>query len=112
VSELGCLVPIMNIELLKYSPVEIKIRFLHIIYICWKMHKIPDEWTRGEIFPDFKKGNGRDCNNYRGISLLNVAYKVCAKIITRRLNIINEYILSEEQCCFTKDVHVLWYIYD
>jgi sorting nexin-29 len=47
-------------------------------------------------------GNRRDCNNYRGISLLNVAYKVYALIVTRRLNVINEYILSEEQCGFRK----------
>jgi hypothetical protein len=33
---------------------------------------------------------------------MNVAYKVHAKIITRRLNIINEYILTEEQCGFRK----------
>jgi hypothetical protein len=36
------------------------------------------------------------------ISLLNVAYKVCAKIITRRLNVINEYTLSEDQFGFRK----------
>jgi hypothetical protein len=66
------------------------------------MHKIPDEWTREVICPIFKKANKWDCNNYRGISLLNVAYKVYANIITRRLNIINEYILSEEQCGFRK----------
>jgi hypothetical protein len=72
----------MNIELLKYAPVEIKVRFLHVINICWNMHKIPGEWIRGVICPIFKKGNRRDCNNCRGISLLNVAYKVYAKIIT------------------------------
>jgi sorting nexin-29 len=92
----------MNIELLKYTPVEIKVRFLHIINIYWNMHKIPYERTRGVIFPVFKKGNRWDCNNYRGISLLNVAYKVYAKIITRRLNIINKYTLSKEQCGFHK----------
>jgi E3 ubiquitin-protein ligase DOA10 len=27
-----------NIELLKYVPVEIKVRFLHIINLCWNMH--------------------------------------------------------------------------
>jgi sorting nexin-29 len=54
------------------------------------------------ICPIFKKGNRRYCNNYRGISLLNVAYKVYAKIITQRLNMINEYILSEEQYGFRK----------
>jgi hypothetical protein len=45
----------MNIELMKYAPVEIKVRFLHIINMCWNMHKIPDEWTRGVICPIFKK---------------------------------------------------------
>jgi hypothetical protein len=92
----------MNIEFLKYAPVEIKVRFLHIINICWNMHTVPDEWIRGVICLSLKKGNKRDCNNYRGINLLNVAYKLYAKIITRRFNIINEYILSEEQCGFQK----------
>jgi hypothetical protein len=45
----------MNIELLKYASVEIKVRFLHIINICWNMLKISDEWTRGVICPIFKK---------------------------------------------------------
>jgi hypothetical protein len=80
----------MNIELLKYAPVEIKVRFLHIINMCWTMHKIPDECTRGLNFPIFKQGNRWDFNNYKGISLLNAAYKIYAKISTRRLNIINE----------------------
>jgi hypothetical protein len=66
------------------------------------MHKIPDEWTRGVICPIFKKVKRWYYNNYRGISLLNVAYKVYAKFITRRLNVINEYMLSEEQCGFCK----------
>jgi hypothetical protein len=92
----------MNIELLKYVSVEIKARFLRIINICWNMHKILDEWTRGVICPIFKKGNILDCNNYRGISILNVAYKVYAKIVTKRMNIINEYILSKEECGFHK----------
>jgi sorting nexin-29 len=66
------------------------------------MHKILDGWTRGVICPIFKKRNSWECNNYKGISLLNVAYKVYAKIITRRLNIINGYTLPEEQCGFRK----------
>jgi hypothetical protein len=52
--------------------------------------------------PYFQKGNKRDCNNYRGTSLLTVAYKVYAKIITQRLNTIKEHVLSEEQCEFRK----------
>jgi hypothetical protein len=92
----------MNTELLKYAPVEIKIRHLNIMNICWNMHKFPDEWTRGVICPIFKKGNRQDCNNYRGISLLNIVYKVYTKIIAPRLNTINEHVLSEKQCRFCK----------
>jgi hypothetical protein len=92
----------MNTELLKYAPVEIKIRYLIIINICWNMHRIPYEWKRGVICPIFKKGNRQGCNNYRGISLLNIVYKVYTKITAQRLNTINEHVLSEEQCGFHK----------
>jgi hypothetical protein len=34
--------------------------------------------------------------------LLNVAYKVYAEVITRRLSTINENVISEEQCRFSK----------
>jgi hypothetical protein len=66
------------------------------------MYKIPNEWTKGVIWHIFKEGNRWDCNNQRGISLLNVAYKVCARIITWRLSTIHKCIFSEEQCGFLK----------
>jgi sorting nexin-29 len=91
----------MNIDLLKHASVEVKIRYIKH-NICWSMHKIPDEWTRGVICPIFEKENRHDCNNYRGISLLNVAYKVYAKIMIRRLKTINEHVLSDEQYGFCK----------
>lgn len=80
-----------------------KIRYLNIINTCWNMHKIPDEWTRRVICLIFTKGNRWDCNNYRGINLLNAAFEVYAKIITQRLNIINEYAFPEEQYGFHKE---------
>jgi hypothetical protein len=42
----------MNTEILKYTPIEIKIKYLNIINICCRMHIIPDEWTRGVNCPD------------------------------------------------------------
>lgn len=92
----------INIELLKYAPKEVKERFLDIINVCWRMCIIPDEWKKGLICPIFKKGNRHECTSYRGICLLSIAYKIYAKIITRRLNVINEHILREEQCGFRK----------
>ena len=41
----------------------------HINSIC-KKEKLPEEWKGSIIVPIHKKGDQRDCNNYRGISLL------------------------------------------
>lgn len=92
----------LNMELFKYAPLEIKHRLLHIINLCWTTFQIPDEWKEAVVTPIFKKGDRWNCNNYRGISILNAAYKVYAKIICRRLNTISEYKLREEQCGFRK----------
>lgn len=43
-----------------------------------------------------------DCTNYRGISLLNVTYKVLAKILSRRLEVFAEHIIGDYQCGFRR----------
>jgi hypothetical protein len=37
---------------------------------------MPKEWNTGLISPVFKKGNTFHCNNYTGVTLLNVAYEI------------------------------------
>jgi hypothetical protein len=53
-------------ELFKYASVTAKSRFLNILNICWTTYQIPDDWKKAIIIPIFKKGNGTDCNNYKG----------------------------------------------
>ena len=46
------------------------------------------------------KGDRRDCNNYRGISLLRIAGKVFARLLLPRVRQIADRILPESQCGF------------
>ena len=49
----------------------------------WREESMPDDWKIGVIIPIHKKQDRADCNNYRGISLLSVGYKLLAKVLER-----------------------------
>nr|VZI51958.1 unnamed protein product [Spirometra erinaceieuropaei] len=70
-------------------------------------------WRQGEVPQDFKdativhlykrKGNRQVCDNHRGISLLNIAGKIFARILLNRLNIhLEQGLLPESQCGFRR----------
>jgi hypothetical protein len=61
---------------------------------------MPDDGKVGLIVPLFKKGDKMKCENCRGITLLNVAYKMLSSIILERLKGHSEEILGEYQCGF------------
>jgi hypothetical protein len=52
---------------------------------CWHTKQVPGEWHQAVATPIFKKGAPDQCDNYRPISLLCVAYKVYASILLKRL---------------------------
>jgi len=55
------------------------------------------------ICPIHKKSDKTDCQNYRGISLLSVIYKVFAKILAKRLSPYTEHIIGGYQCGLRRD---------
>ena len=57
-----------------------------ILRSVWMTGEIPSDWKRGIIVPLWKgKGDRRDCNAYRGVTLLSVPSKVLAKILLTRI---------------------------
>ncbi|BHF76026.1 hypothetical protein SprV_0501912400 [Sparganum proliferum] len=71
-------------------------------------------WRQGEVPQDFKdetivhlykrKGNRQLCDNHRGISLLNIAGKIFARILPNRLNDhLERGLLPESQCGFRRN---------
>jgi hypothetical protein len=55
----------------------------------WKQEKIPFKGTEGILCPIYKKADCK-CNNYRGISLLNLTYKIFTILLYNRLSEIIE----------------------
>jgi len=62
----------------------------NIVLAFWETEEMPTEWETGllKILP--KKGDKSDPANYRGIMLLEVAYKIVANIVHMRLQVILE----------------------
>ena len=68
--------------------------------VAWKLGKTPREWQTNVIIPIFKKGDRKQCTNYRGISLLSLPGKVYAKCLERKCREIVESKLEDSQCGF------------
>ena len=61
-----------------------------------------EDWRDAVVVPIPKKGDLRSCDNWRGISLLDVVGKLLARIVQERLQVIGERVLPESQCGFRK----------
>lgn len=70
--------------------------------ICkvWLSESMPDDWNLSMICPILKKGDATLRTNYRGISLLPVAYKVLTSVMCERLRPYAEALIGPYQCGF------------
>jgi hypothetical protein len=66
-----------------------------IIVFLWEKEVMPKEWSTGLMCYISKKGDKLECKNYRGITLLNIAYKGLSCITLERINQHAESVLEE-----------------
>ena len=69
-----------------------------ILQKAWTERKVPEDWRRAVVVPIWKRnGSTKDCNTYRGMSLLSNTCKMYAKILEQRTRYKVEPLLSEAQ---------------
>ena len=87
-------------ELLKAGDTPLLEALLDVIHTAWTNGTVPQDWRDAQLVPIPKKGDLTNCNNWRGIALLDVAGKVCGRLIQDRLQLVAEQELPESQCGF------------
>ena len=68
----------------------------------WKTQQWPQDWKRSVFILIPKKGNARECSNYRTTTLISHASKVMLKILQARLQQHMNCELSDVQAGFRK----------
>ena len=90
-------IPVELFQILKDDAVKV----LHsICQQIWKTQQWPQDWKRSVFIPIPKKGNGKECSNYRTIALISHASKVMLKILQARLQQYMNRELSDVQAGF------------
>ena len=68
----------------------------------WREEQVPSVWRDAVLVPIPKKGDLTLCDNWRGISSLDVVGKLFAKIMQSRLQMVVEDLVPDYQCGFRK----------
>ena len=92
-------IPVELSQILKYDAVSV------VHSICqqiWETQQWPQDWERSVFIPIPKKGNAKECSNYRTIALISHASKVMLKILQARLQQYVNHGLPDVQAGFKK----------
>ena len=110
----GVGIPVELFQILKDDAVKV----LHsICQQIWKTQEWPQDWKRSVFIPIRKKGNAKECSNYRTIAHISHTSKVMLKILQTRLQQYMNHELPEVQVGIRKDrgtrdqiAHICWII--
>ena len=90
-------IPVELFQILKDDAVKV----LHAIcQQIWKTQLWPQDWKRSVFIPIPKKGNAKECSNYRTIVLISHTSKVMLKILQTRLQQYVKHELPDDQAGF------------
>ena len=65
--------------------------------------RYPSQWKKDLIVKIPKRGDLRECKNWRGVTLLPVASKVMGRVIIKRTQRGVDHVLRKEQAGFRKN---------
>ena len=95
----GDRIPVELFQILKDDAVKV----LHsICQQIWKTQQWPQDWKRSVFTSTPKKGNAKECSNYRTIALISHASKVMLKVLQARLQQYMNRELPDVQAGFRK----------
>lgn len=90
----------------------------NVLNRIWMGEGFPENWKKGIIIPIHKKGDRHLAKNYRGITLLDTAYKIYVMLLTEKLlfEVEDKNIVPDNQAGFRKgksaidNVYILNYV--
>ena len=93
-------IPVELFQVLEKDAVKVLHSFCQQI---WKTLQCPQDWKRSAFIPIPKKGNAKECSDYRRVALISHASKVMLKILQDRLQQYVNCELPDVQAGFRKE---------
>nr|VZI08286.1 unnamed protein product [Spirometra erinaceieuropaei] len=93
------------VEVYKHGGPQLMDHLTALFQEMWRQGKVPHDFKDATIVHLYKrKGNRQVCDNHSGIYLLNITWKISARILLNRLNNhLEQTLLPESQCGFRRN---------
>jgi hypothetical protein len=91
-------------ELLKYGGKNVITFLMDLFNEILAGEDILQEWKFAYMYCIYKKGNKKNCNYYRGISIINSTGRLFSKVIKDKAENMIKTKISEEQAGFTTEI--------
>lgn len=100
-------------EIWKYSGEKMKEWVWRFYNRIWRGEGWIEKWKKGVIVPMIKKGEGRKVEEYSGVTLTPLLYKVYATVLAERLReeVRKKKVVPENQIDFRKEMGTMDNIY-